>query len=346
MSKQKGEQEQPINPSQWKLHQPYNAKTVGILIVLFVILIHTGKNTEVPRMISSTFEWAQDLVGLKETSEIGRGTQKLAEKMFPPVISERQELSRIDDFDPDNLPLFSHVEKEVQIYKEYNTDTLELEEVREEKEVLVKRFGYLVHVIKKMYDSLEIALWGTIIAIIVSIPLAYCSSANYAPNKPIYHAARAFVSLLRAVPELISALFLVLAFGFGPVAGILALGFHCAGFFGKFYAEDIENADRGPQDVMLAVNAGKIKTLLYGVFPQVFPQYVAYTLYIVDRNVRMAIVVGIVGAGGIGMELKGRFDMFDYGHVCTILIALFVTVFSLDILSAKIRQSLIKENNK
>jgi phosphonate transport system permease protein len=77
------------------------------------------------------------------------------------------------------------------------------------------------------------------------------------------------------------------------------------------------------------------------VLPQVFPQYIAYTLYILDRNVRMAIVIGIVGAGGIGQELKGRYDMFNYGHVTTILLALFVTVFLLDQVSARIRARLI-----
>jgi phosphonate transport system permease protein len=140
---------------------------------------------------------------------------------------------------------------------------------------------------------------------------------------------------------MISALFLVLAYGFGPIAGILALGLHAAGFLGKFYAEDIENADRGPQEALQAIGAGKLKVLWFGVLPQVFPQYIAYTLYILDRNVRMAIVIGIVGAGGIGQELKGRYDMFNYGHVSTILLALFVTVFLLDQLSARIRARLI-----
>lgn len=157
----------------------------------------------------------------------------------------------------------------------------------------------------------------------------------------VYTAARIVVSFLRAIPEMISALFLVLAYGFGPVAGILALGLHSAGFFGKFYAEDIENADNGPQEALRAIGANRLKVLWYGVLPQVFPQYIAYTLYILDRNVRMATVIGIVGAGGIGQELKGRYEMFNYGHVTTILVVLFVTVFLLDRLSARLRARLI-----
>ena len=329
------------DPAQWNLKAPYGWRSIAFALIAFAVLAVTGKNTEMDQMAGYFGEWFGDLVGLREESQIGNGTRKLFEQMFPLVIAERTSIERLDDFDRNHLPLFSHIETEEVISKNYNPATLELEKTVEVREVLVEPFGYLLHVGAKMLQSLEIALWGTIISILVSIPLAYWSAANYTPNRFGYHIARGVVSFLRAIPELVSALFLVLAFGFGPIAGVLALGLHCAGFLGKFYAEDIENADKSPQEALLAVNAGKIKTLWYGVLPQVFPQYVAYTLYILDRNVRMAIVVGIVGAGGIGMELKGRFDMFNYGHVTTILLVLFLTVFALDQIAARIRSKLI-----
>jgi phosphonate transport system permease protein len=122
---------------------------------------------------------------------------------------------------------------------------------------------------------------------------------------------------------------------------MLALGIHSAGFLGKFYAEDIEDADRKPQEALVALGAGKLRVLRAAVLPQVLPSYVAYTLYILDRNVRMATVVGLVGAGGIGLELKGRFDMFEYDHVGTILVAIFTTVLILDQISARLRARLI-----
>jgi phosphonate transport system permease protein len=139
----------------------------------------------------------------------------------------------------------------------------------------------------------------------------------------------------------VSALFLVLMYGFGPIAGVLALGFHCSGFFGKFFADDIENAEKGPQEALQAAGAGKIKTLYYAVMPQVMPQYIAYIQYILERNVRMATVIGIVGAGGIGIELKGRFDMFNFGHVTTILFVIFLTVLLLERISQAIRKRII-----
>ena len=222
-----------------------------------------------------------------------------------------------------------------------NPNTLQMEESITRTEVLVQPVGYLLRILGKMLETLEIAFWATILAVIASLPLAYYGASNYAPNRLAYGAARAAVSWLRAVPELVSALFLVLAFGFGPIAGILALGLHGAGFLGKFYAEDIENADGGPQEALSALGASRLKVLTVAVLPQVLPQYVAYTLYILDRNVRMATVIGIVGAGGIGQELKGRYDMFNYSHVTTILIAIFITVFLLDQLSARIRRRMI-----
>jgi ABC-type phosphate/phosphonate transport system permease subunit len=122
------------------------------------------------------------------------------------------------------------------------------------------------------------------------------------------------------------------------IAGVFALALHAAGFLGKFYAEDIENSDPKPQEALTAIGAGRLKVLRYAILPQVLPQYIAYTLYILDRNMRMATVVGLVGAGGIGQELKGRYDLYNYSHVCTILIAVFILVFALDQLSSRLRR--------
>jgi phosphonate transport system permease protein len=165
---------------------------------------------------------------------------------------------------------------------------------------------YLWQVIGTMFETREIGLWATLLAML--------SARNYTLHRPSYVAARTLVGMMRAMPELISALFLVLAYGFGPTLGVLALALHSAGFLGKFYAEDIENAE------------GK-------------PQYVAYTLYVLDCNVRMPTVVGLVGAGGIGQELKGRFDMFQYDRVGTVLLMIFITVFVPDQVAACLRRA-------
>jgi len=335
----------PVPPTdartEWRLDPPYNARHLFLLLLVLAVILVTGHRVEMDRMLVMTGQAVGDLVGVTEDSQVVRGLSRVAESMWPPVISEQEEVGRLSGLDRANLPLFSHIETREVVVQKLNPETLQLEKHSETTEYLVKPVGYLWTVLIKMLETLEIALWGTILAVLLSLPLAYYAARNYSPNRYAYVASRATISMLRSMPELIIALFLVLAFGFGPIAGVLALGLHAAGFLGKFYAEDIENADKKPQEALEAIGAGKLKTLLYGVFPQVAPQYIAYTLYILDRNLRMATVVGLVGAGGIGQELKGRFDMFQYGHVSTILIAIFVAVFLLDQISARLRAKLI-----
>lgn len=325
----------------WHLAPPYNWRHVALMLAVLAILIVTGHRTEMDRMVSLSIQAVAHSVGLAEDSQVARGLARVGETLWPPVVATREETSRIDGFDRNDLPFLARIETVEVIEQRINPDTLQLEPHRETREVLVEPLGYVFSVGGKMLETLEIALWGTLIAILLSVPLAYFAAINYSPNRFSYYTSRGCVSLLRAMPELIIALFLVLAYGFGPIAGVLALGLHSAGFLAKFYAEDIENADKRPQEALEAIGAGKLKTLWYAVLPQVMPQYIAYTLYILDRNVRMATVVGLVGAGGIGQELKGRFDLFQYGHVATILIAIFVVVFFLDQISARLRAKLI-----
>ena len=325
----------------WHLPPPYGAKTVLVIIVAAALLLISGKKTEMDKMFLWLGEAAGNVVGLNDSSQVIDGGKKVVNSMLPIQIFEVTEISRIENFDPDDLPMFSRIDNEEVTKTVVDPTTLELSTTTTTRSVVYSPVGYLLHVSKKMLETIEIAIWATLFSIILSIPLAYYSSANYTPNKVAYTLARGVVSLLRAIPELISAMFLVLAFGFGPIAGILALAFHSAGFLGKFYAEDIENANKGPQEALRAIGASKAKILRYSVLPQVLPQYVAYNMYILDRNVRMATVIGIVGAGGIGQELKGRYDMFEYGHVATILVMIFLTVFTLDQIAGKIRSKLI-----
>jgi phosphonate transport system permease protein len=328
-------------PRQWTLPSPYNAKHLLWVIAILALLLLTGKRTEMDKMVAMTSQAVSHLLGFESDSQVVRGFKRVANGMWPPVVSTQEEVSRISQFDRTDLPFGSEIVQQEITTQRMNLETLQMEKVVSSEEFLVRPFGYVWDVFIKMVETLEIALWGTLIAVALSLPLAYFATANYSPNRYVYTFSRGLISLFRSTPELIVALFLVLAYGFGPIAGVLALGLHAAGFLGKFYAEDIENADTKPQEAFEAIGSGKLKTLWYGVMPQVFPQYIAYTAYILDRNLRMATVIGLVGAGGIGQELKGRFDLFQYGHVMTILIAIFLFVFALDQLSARIRAKLI-----
>lgn len=325
----------------WHLPAPYTWRMLVLLIAVAGLLLVSARRVDIDKFLALSAEAIAAQLGLRESSQVGRGLARIGKDLFPITLSYRTDVSRVADFDEAKLPWLAYVE--TVDHREYrmNPDTTKLEETVSAKKVLVEPLGYLTLTVGKMIETIEIAIWATILAVLLSIPLAYLGAANYTPNRAIYAIARGTVSLLRAIPELISALFLVLAFGFGPVAGFLALGLHGAGFLGKFYAEDIEAADKKPQDALRALGASKIRVLRLSVLPQVLPSYIAYTLYILDRNVRMATVIGLVGAGGIGQELKGRYDLFEYGNVGTILVVIFVTVFVLDQISARLRARLI-----
>ena len=201
-------------------------------------------------------------------------------------------------------------------------------------------FSNLNQLVYAMFETIEIAFLGTFIAIVLSIPLGLFSARNLAPNYFVYLICKTIVIFFRAIPEFIIAMILVIAIGFGAMPGVLALGLHTMGFLAKFYAEDIEHINKGPIDALKSSGATKSQIISFGVIPQILPSFVANNLYILDRNVRMATMLGIVGAGGIGYELQSSFRMFEYERVSAIIILIFVTIFIIDHLSAFIRSKI------
>ena len=191
-----------------------------------------------------------------------------------------------------------------------------------------------------MLETIEIAFLGTFLAIVLSIPIGLFSARNLAPNFIVFQIARIITIFFRAIPEFIIAMILVIAIGFGAIPGVLALGLHTMGFLAKFYAEDIEHINKGPVEALTSSGATKGQIISFAVIPQIIPSFVANNLYILDRNVRMATMLGIVGAGGIGYELQSSFRMFEYERVSAIIILIFVTIFLIDHFSAFIRSKI------
>lgn len=322
----------------WRFPSAARPRALAVWLLLLLAVVVSAPSVEAGRMLRMTGE-AVGALATGGKSQVLDGLGAIGRQLVPLQISERREVSRIEGFDPNHLPPFSRVEVVEVRTERLDPETLQMRPVVERTQYLVEPVGYLVQVGVKLWETLMIAFWGTLLAVIMSAPLAFLSARNLTPHPLAYGAARAVVSLLRAVPELVSALFLVVAYGFGPVAGVLALALHGAGFLGKFYAEDVEAADPKPQEALAATGANRLKVLRFAILPQVMPQYIGYTLYVLDRNFRMATVVGLVGAGGIGQELKGRFDMYNYHHVGTILVAMFLAVFLIDQVSARLRRA-------
>ena len=201
-------------------------------------------------------------------------------------------------------------------------------------------FSNLKNLIQAMFETIEIAFLGTFIAIVLSIPVGLLSAKNLAPNYFIFLVARIVTIFFRAIPEFIIAMILVIAVGFGAIPGVLALGLHTMGFLAKFYAEDIEHVNKGPIEALKSSGASKGQIISYAIIPQIIPSFVANNLYILDRNIRMATMLGIVGAGGIGYELQSSFRMFEYERVSAIILIIFITIFFIDHLSSFIRSKI------
>tara|TARA_Y100000389_G_scaffold199355_1_gene237579 strand:+ start:758 stop:1612 length:855 start_codon:yes stop_codon:yes gene_type:complete len=206
--------------------------------------------------------------------------------------------------------------------------------------MLPPNFSDFNSLVFSMIETIEIAILGTFIAIVLSIPLALLSARNIAPNIVIFFIARTITVFFRAIPEFIIAMILVIAIGFGAMPGVLALGIHTMGFLAKFYAEDIEHINKGPVEALESSGASKRQIISFAIIPQIIPSFVANNLYILDRNIRMATMLGIVGAGGIGYELQSAFRMFEYPKVSAIIIIIFFTIFIIDNVSSYIRSKI------
>ncbi|MGD1865715.1 MAG: phosphonate ABC transporter, permease protein PhnE [Phormidesmis sp.] len=194
--------------------------------------------------------------------------------------------------------------------------------------------------LQDIIETIGMGVWGTLLAAIVAAPLSVLASENLCPEW-IVQPTRRLMDMMRAINEVVFALIFVVAVGLGPFAGVLALFVHTTGTLGKLFSEAIENIEVGPIEGVRASGASKLQEVLFGVLPQVIPLWISFTLYRFEANVRSASVLGIVGAGGIGVSLYQSFRSFNYGKVCAILLILIVAVSLLDVFSARLRKRFI-----
>lgn len=194
-------------------------------------------------------------------------------------------------------------------------------------------------IVRLLLETLQMAVIGTLIGSLLSLLVSFGAARNIAPRW-LYRLTRLVLNVLRSIPELIFALMFVSAVGLGPFAGILALVLGSIGSIGKIYAEAMEAVPPGPVQALHAVGASKRQLVTYGVLPQASPLLVSYTLLLFEGNVRGATILGLVGAGGIGLELTTAMRMYDFGHLFAIVISIIVVVTLIDRASALIRSKL------
>ena len=198
-------------------------------------------------------------------------------------------------------------------------------------------FSKISTILELLLETLQMAIVGTVLGVVFSLLMAFCSASNIAPSW-LYYPSRWVMNVIRAVPDLVFALMFVSAVGLGPFAGILAMTLGSVGSIGKIFAEAMEAVDKGPVVAMQAVGASKRQVVQYGILPQAAAPLVSYTLLLFEGNVRGATILGLVGAGGIGLEMTTAMRMYDYGHLSAIIICIIVLVTIIDQGSALIRR--------
>ncbi len=190
-------------------------------------------------------------------------------------------------------------------------------------------------------ETIQIAIWGTLLAIILSIPLSFLGARNTTPHVIVFHLTRLLLNALRAINELVFALIFVSAVGLGPFAGVLAVALHATGMLAKFCAEEIEGIDTGQVEAQMATGASRMQVILFGVVPQIIPQFIGYSIYRLDVSIRSATVLGLVGAGGLGFSLIQTMKLFKYHQTATCILLIFLLVLVSDWICAKLRRKVI-----
>jgi phosphonate ABC transporter permease subunit PhnE len=194
--------------------------------------------------------------------------------------------------------------------------------------------------VEQMWLTVQIALWGTFLAVFLAVPLSLMASRNMAPAWMVWPVRR-IMDLLRSIPDLVIGTLFIVAVGLGPLAGVLAIALNTAGVLAKLFSEAVESIDTGPVEGVKATGAGRLHEIVWGVIPQVAPLWTSFALYRFESNSRAATVLGLIGAGGIGQALFENLQAFNYRTVSTIAIIIIVAVTLIDTLSQVMRKRLL-----
>jgi phosphonate transport system permease protein len=195
--------------------------------------------------------------------------------------------------------------------------------------------------LERAAETVAMATLGTTLGALIAVPLCVCAAGNVGPGRAVQYPARWLLNALRGIDSFVFALLFVAAVGLGPFAGVLGVGLHSAGTVAKLWSEAIETAPPEPLEAAAATGASRPRVVLYALVPDVLPALASILLYVWEFNVRASTVLGIVGAGGIGQELKSAIDLLDFPRVLAILLIILVMVTAIDQTSASARRRLL-----
>ena len=216
----------------------------------------------------------------------------------------------------------------------------------------------LQETLKGTIETFAISFMGTLMAVVIALSVVFFASKNLIYSGLLYElepkqgwkraarivpylAAKSVLNILRTIPEMVWALVFVFLVGLGPFPGVLALGVHTGGVLGKLFGEVLEDVDAQPIESLQSTGASRLQILFYGILPQVMPQFIAYALYRWEVNIRVAAVLGLVGAGGLGQRIHIAISLFLENQLLTLILAVYILVTAVDYLSAYLRRKVI-----
>lgn len=194
---------------------------------------------------------------------------------------------------------------------------------------------------KPLVETIQLAVMGTTLGVLFAFPLSFLGARNFIGANTLYYVMRSSFNLFRGVSEFVYALIFVAMVGLGLFPGVLALAVHTAGALGKYFSEAIENMNWQPIEALVAAGASRTQVVFHGILPELLPHFVAYTLYYWEHNIRASTVLGLVGAGGMGIELLTSVKLFKYQEVSTIVLVMLMLITVSDLISAWARRKIL-----
>ncbi len=198
---------------------------------------------------------------------------------------------------------------------------------------------------KPLLETLSMSISGTVTGMVLALPLSFLAARNVGPawlGAPI----RLILATLRSIPGMVWGVIFVAALGFGPLPGVFALATHSTGMLGKFYAEILEHVDPGPGDALRSHGVSTLGVLRFSVMPQILPRLADVTIYRWEHNVRAATVLGVVGAGGLGLEIITAFHLFEYREALALILVLLALVSVINLIGARIRARFLGQDDQ
>lgn len=221
---------------------------------------------------------------------------------------------------------------------EYRSDDGHVLRVENRRQV---EADYLAGLGRATWTTVRIATLGSLLGALLALPLAVLTARNLAAPKPLAWVAKGILDVMRSIHTLVFGLVLVGIVGLGPTAGILAIALHSSGTYGKLFAEAIETLDRAAVDAVRSVGAGPVQVFFNAIWPSVLPQFVSSHLYVWEFNIRDSTILGLIGAGGLGLLITESVALFQWGRLATVLIVIVALVSAFDALSRRIREALL-----